>query len=123
MTESINTCEYLYVLLDDDLEAAAVLLKALASPLRLAIVLELRSGERCVHELVDAIGASQPLISQHLRTLREADVIVGHRRGREIGYQLADEHITHIAIDAIAHAGEATGTTHSEHPSPTPGDA
>lgn len=89
-----------------DVEAGAALLRALASPLRLAIVLELQHEARCVHELVEALGASQPLISQHLRTLREAQVIAGTRRGREIEYRLADDHILHVVQDAIAHAVE-----------------
>ena len=89
-----------------DVEAGAALLKALASPLRLAIVLELQHDARCVHELVEALGASQPLVSQNLRTLREAQVIEGTRRGREIEYRLKDDHVLHIVVDAVAHATE-----------------
>jgi ArsR family transcriptional regulator len=89
-----------------DVEAGAALLKALASPLRLAIVLELQHEPRCVHELVEALRASQPLVSQNLRTLREAQVIVGTRRGREIEYHLTDHHVLHVVQDAIAHALE-----------------
>jgi ArsR family transcriptional regulator, zinc-responsive transcriptional repressor len=92
---------------DPELAAGAKLLRALASPLRLAIVRELDGGKaRCVHELVDALGVAQPLVSQHLRTLREAKVITGSRRGREVEYRLADDHVSHIALDAIAHANE-----------------
>lgn len=89
-----------------ELDAAAELLKAFAHPLRLAIVLEVRHGERCVHELVDALDAGQPLISQHIKILRQAGVLTGHRRGREIAYSITDEHVTHIALDAIVHATE-----------------
>lgn len=90
-----------------DVEAAAELLKAFAHPLRLAIVLEVeRNGERCVHDLTASLDASQPLISQHLRILRQAGVLTGRRRGREIAYSIADHHVTHIAIDAIEHAKE-----------------
>ncbi|MGH3434245.1 MAG: ArsR family transcriptional regulator, partial [Thermocrispum sp.] len=49
----------------ETLAAAGELLRALAAPVRIAIVLQLRAGERCVHELVDALGVAQPLISQH----------------------------------------------------------
>ena len=91
---------------NDELAAGAALLRALASPLRLAIVVELQGSARCVHELVDALGVAQPLVSQHLRTLREAKVISGSRRGREVEYRLADEHVLHIALDAITHATE-----------------
>lgn len=89
-----------------ELEKAAELLRAFAHPLRLAIVLELRDGERCVHDLVDALDAGQPLVSQHLRVLRQAGVLTGRRRGREIAYSIADHHVTHIALDAIEHANE-----------------
>ncbi len=47
------------------LESAADLLRALANGHRLAIVSEQRAGARCVHELVEALGVSQPLVSQH----------------------------------------------------------
>lgn len=87
---------------------ASELLRALSAPIRVAIVTELAEGERCVHELVDKLGAPQPLVSQHLRVLRGAGVVRGARRGREIAYALVDEHIAHIVADAVSHAGEAT---------------
>jgi DNA-binding transcriptional ArsR family regulator len=90
---------------DGPLEDAADLLRALASPHRLAIVRHLDGGARCVHELVDALGVSQPLVSQHLRVLRAGHVVRAERRGREIAYSLADDHIAHIVHDAVVHAG------------------
>lgn len=87
-------------------EGAGELLRALAAPLRIAIVTELGEGPRCVHELVDALQAPQPLVSQHLRVLRGAGVVRGQRRGREIAYSLTDEHIAHIVADAVSHAHE-----------------
>jgi len=41
-------------------------LRALAEPQRLALVLLLRERERCVRDLVETLGVSQPLISHHL---------------------------------------------------------
>ena len=87
--------------------AATDLLKALASAARLAIVLELAVGDRCVHELVASTGMTQPLVSQHLRVLRSSGVVTAQRRGRETAYTLHDEHIAHIAHDAYRHAQEA----------------
>ena len=87
-------------------EAAGELLRALAAPIRIAIVVELGAGPRCVHELVAATGATQPLVSQHLRVLRGAGVVQGERRGREIVYSLIDEHVAHIVDDAVVHARE-----------------
>jgi ArsR family transcriptional regulator, zinc-responsive transcriptional repressor len=88
------------------LEAAGELLRALSAPVRIAIVLQLREGERCVHELVDALRVTQPLISQHLRVLKSAGVVDGERHGREVVYRLVDEHLSHIVVDAVTHVEE-----------------
>jgi DNA-binding transcriptional ArsR family regulator len=85
---------------------AGELLRALAAPVRIAIVLQLRDGHRCVHELVDALATTQPLISQHLRVLKSAGVVHGERRGREVVYRLVDDHLAHIVIDAVTHVQE-----------------
>ncbi|HEX4357567.1 MAG TPA: metalloregulator ArsR/SmtB family transcription factor [Pseudonocardia sp.] len=90
------------------LAAAGELLRALAAPVRIAIVLQLRESERCVHELVEALQVTQPLISQHLRVLKAAGVVAGERHGREVVYRLVDEHLAHIVMDAVAHAEEGS---------------
>lgn len=87
-------------------EGAGELLRALSAPLRIAIVLQLREGPRCVHELVDALGVAQPLVSQHLRVLKSSAVVSAHRRGREIHYELLDDHLVRIVEAAVGHAGE-----------------
>jgi len=88
------------------LAAAGDLLRALAAPVRIAIVLQLRHAPCCVHDLVDLLDLPQPLISQHLRVLKEAGVVHGERRGREVVYSLVDDHLAHIVVDAVAHAEE-----------------
>ena len=95
----------------DTLAGAADLLKALASPIRLATVVELCEGPRCVHELQESLETagrtvSQPLLSQHLKVLREAGLVTTTRRGTEVTYQLADAHVGHIVNDAIRHSQE-----------------
>ncbi|GAB2659159.1 hypothetical protein GCM10027169_22870 [Gordonia jinhuaensis] len=94
--------------------AAGELLRALAAPVRIGLVLQLDQRPQCVHELVGALGVTQPLVSQHLRVLKSAGVVTGTRRGREIVYHLADEHLAHIVSDAVAHAEETVrGTQHT----------
>lgn len=90
----------------DDLTAAGELLRALSAPIRIAIVLQLHDSARCVHELVGALDVPQPLISQHLRVLKTAGVVRGERAGREVLYRLADDHLAHIVVDAVAHVQE-----------------
>src|ERR1700739_369312 len=88
------------------LEGAGELLRALAAPVRIAIVLQLRESQRCVHELVDALGVPQPLVSQHLKILKAAGVVTGERSGREVLYRLGGHPLAHRVIDALAHARE-----------------
>jgi len=90
------------------LDTAGDLLRALAAPVRIAIVLELRESSRCVHELVDVLMVPQPLVSQHLRILKAAGVVAGERTGREVRYRLVDDHLAEIVLAAVAHAGEYT---------------
>lgn len=99
-----------------DFEEGAHLLRALSAPVRLALVQLLASEPRCVHELVDALDVPQPLVSQHLRTLRGAGLVLAARDGREVRYRLADEHVAHIARDALLHAGETAGDRRALRP-------
>ena len=87
-------------------EAAGELLKVLAAPARLAIVMELADQPRFVHELVERLGMSQPLVSSHLRVLRGARLVGVERHGREAAYSLADQHVAHIVADAVQHSKE-----------------
>jgi ArsR family transcriptional regulator, zinc-responsive transcriptional repressor len=97
------------------LTAAAELLRALGAPHRLAIVLELTDGPRCVHELVDSLHISQSLASQHLRVLRTTGLVSGVRRGKETLYTLTDDHVARIALDAVTHGSEPGHRTHPVH--------
>ena len=99
------------------LHEACELLRALGTPYRLAIVLKLAEGPRCVHELVHALNMSQSLASQHLRVLRSIGLVAGARRGKETVYRLADDHVAHIARDALTHGREAGHRHHPPNPS------
>jgi DNA-binding transcriptional ArsR family regulator len=85
---------------------AGELLRALAAPVRIAILLQLRESPCCVHELVDALDVPQPLVSQHLRILKAAGAVAAQRDGREMRYRLVDHHLAHIVVAAVTHAGE-----------------
>lgn len=87
-------------------EEVGDLFRVLASPVRVAIVDLLADQERLVHQLVEATGLAQPLVSQHLRVLRDARLVRRVRKGREMAYALRDAHVAHIVRDAIAHAKE-----------------
>lgn len=91
-----------------DLGAAAELFKLLGSRSRLELLVLLSEGERTVTDLVQESGLPQPLVSQHLRTLRQGHLVAVEREGRHAVYRLADEHVVHVLADAVAHSHEPT---------------
>lgn len=67
-------------LADEDL---AALSKALGHPTRVAIVRHLRQRDACTcTELVAALGLAQSTVSEHLRTLREAGLVLAAHGAR-----------------------------------------
>ena len=73
--------------------------KALGDPVRWAIVRELRGGTRCACVLAEMAEVSPPLLSHHLKVLREAGLITGERRGRWIDYTLDHDALAGLVID------------------------
>lgn len=64
--------------------------RALADETRLrAVVLLHGEGELCVCELTEALDISQPKMSRHLATLRDAGLVQGRREGFWIHYRIA----------------------------------
>jgi DNA-binding transcriptional ArsR family regulator len=61
---------------------------AVAEPRRREILDFLASGERPVGELVRRLGMSQPLVSKHLRVLREVGAVDVREEGRQRLYRL-----------------------------------
>jgi ArsR family transcriptional regulator, arsenate/arsenite/antimonite-responsive transcriptional repressor len=66
-------------------------LKALSDERRLRILLELTACERCVCDLMDELDTAQSLLSFHLKTLREAGLVIDRRRGRWVHYSINPE--------------------------------
>ena len=66
--------------------------KGIGSPPRYRIVEALFSGPKTVGELADKTKQSQPLVSQHLRVLKETGLVRDERRGQEVLYTLNAEH-------------------------------
>jgi ArsR family transcriptional regulator len=65
-----------------DLDLAVRRLKALSDPNRLRIIDRLRTGERCVCDLTDALDEGQSLLSFHLKVLKDAGLVSDRREGR-----------------------------------------
>ena len=61
---------------------------AVAEPRRRQILDALAAGERPVNDLVAALGLAQPLVSKHLRVLREVGLVDVRDEGRQRLYRL-----------------------------------
>jgi ArsR family transcriptional regulator, arsenate/arsenite/antimonite-responsive transcriptional repressor len=71
--------------------------RALADPLRMRIVERLASEQLCTCHLVDELGATQTNISNHLRVLRGAGLIVSEPAGRYTYHRLVPERLAELA--------------------------
>ena len=86
---------------------AASLFSALANEARLRVLVALsRVGPLPVGELVPIAGIEQTALSHQLRILRSANLVTASRRGKQIVYALADDHINCILDDGLDHAAE-----------------
>jgi DNA-binding transcriptional ArsR family regulator len=98
---------------DVEFDVAASVLKLLADPTRLKIVWALLHGEHSVNELAYHVGARPPAVSQHLARLRAADLVRTRRDGNRIIYAARNEHIEHLATEALLQADHlVTGGRH-----------
>jgi DNA-binding transcriptional ArsR family regulator len=83
----------------------AAILKTIAPPTRLAILLAIGEGEACVCHLEAMLGKRQAYISQHLMALRQADILLDRRDGRFIYYSIADPALLDLVRDVAQLAG------------------
>ena len=100
--------------MEPGLADAARLFKVLGSESRLALLRLVGEQPRTVGALAEAADMSQPLVSQHLRTLRDAGLVTAQRRGKEVTYQVADLHVSHVISDALAHVREPVASPEAE---------
>ncbi len=66
--------------------------KGIGSVPRYRIVEALFQGPKTVSELGKKTKLSQPLVSQHLRVLKETGLVTDERRGQEVLYTLDSKH-------------------------------
>ena len=78
-------------------------MKVLADPTRRAVYERImRDGEVAATGLVKGSKVSQPAVSQHLRALREAGLVLERREGRNIHYRVAPKGLAPL-IDWLGH--------------------
>lgn len=81
----------------NDRRSLAACCHALSDDTRLKILERLSAGERCVCELTGALGAAQSRLSFHLRTLKDAGLVVDRPDGRWVYYAINQETLTRMS--------------------------
>lgn len=83
------------------IEKMATFLKLLGDKTRLTMLLLLKQHDCCVCQFVEVFEVSQPSISQHIRKLKDANLVTETRRGQWIFYSLNRDNDFYPTIDAI----------------------
>lgn len=66
----------------------AEITKAIAHPLRIAIIDFLKDGEQCVCDIADHVGSERSNISRHLSVMVKAGVLEYRKEGLKVIYKL-----------------------------------
>ena len=70
--------------------------KALGDSTRIKILELIKNGEKCVCEIIPDTGKSQPTVSQHLRILRQANLVKQRKEGTNFWIKAKDKKIYQI---------------------------
>ncbi len=94
----VNSSEYL-----QEVEYVSNIFAILGEPSRMKIVLALMEGELCVYHICDITGGKQSATSQHLRKLKEYNIVKSVKLGNQVLYSIKDEHVSSIVKTALKH--------------------
>lgn len=92
------------------MQVLADVFRLLGENSRLRIALFCLDRPRAVTEISEGLGLGISLVSHHLRLLRAARLLRAERRGRQVMYLTADEHVRCVLLDMIDHVGEPAET-------------
>ena len=73
---------------------------------RLRIILACAARPICVGDIAEELGIAQSLVSHHLRLLRAARLVRPNRKGKQIYYTVADDHVSCVIADMVDHVCE-----------------
>ena len=91
---------------DDRAEALAEMLRLMGEPNRLRIIVACLHEPQAVGTMADALGMTPSLTSHHLRLLKAARLVKAEKRGKQVFYVAADNHVRHVVGDLLDHINE-----------------
>lgn len=96
--EAMPTTEMLYDLSD--------FFKILGDSTRMGILFAIDSAPMCVCDIAAVLGMTKSAVSHQLKQLRAADLVRYRRVGKNVFYELADDHVRDIIEKALEHIKE-----------------
>ena len=108
-TQSIRNPNWIGSVDEDRAIELAEMFRLMGDPSRLRIILVCLRQSITVSDIAAELDLSQSLVSHHLRLLRAARILRGHRRGKHMYYSAADEHISCVVADMLEHIAEPLG--------------
>ena len=94
------------LLTDDTLLNIADFYKALSDSTRIKIINLLKDNELCVCDISSILNLTKSTVSHQLKNLREMNLIKNEKRGKEVWYSLADEHVKEVFEISLEHIME-----------------
>ncbi len=82
------------------IEDAARVFKILSVETRVKMIDLLRRRSLCVNAMARALNISQAAVSQHLRILRDADVVIAEKRGYFVHYRINEQTLEQWRVTA-----------------------
>ncbi len=85
---------------DNQYRFKSTVFHALSDPIRLETIVYLRNGEKCVCEIVPHLKLIQPLVSRHLKILKDAGIVRCRKDGNKRFYSIVDMRI-YDTVDSL----------------------
>src|SRR6058998_1057612 len=83
--------------------SAAESIQALSAPSRLRILARLHAAPASVNDIAAAVGMEASAVSHQLRLLRHLGLVTGRRDGRQVVYELYDDHVADLLEQVVSH--------------------
>lgn len=70
---------------------------------RMKILLALMEGELCVYHICEITGGKQSATSQHLRKMKDCNILKCRKSGNQVLYSIADDHVKELVRISLEH--------------------
>jgi len=93
-------------------EDQARFLRCIGEPTRLQLLKLLANGEKCVNEIALALNKEQSLISHHLKSFKECNIVKERQEAQKVYYRIADDRLANLVIESEALMNELSLCKH-----------